>query len=416
MEEWMATLASQSTTSPADAAPNRAGDLEKASVDQVLAALDVQPNKGLSSAEAEKRLAKYGPNAIVERQINAALEFWQDHKASNALTALKKGLAPESTALRDGNWQTIQAQTLVPGDVVKVRLEVIVPADLRFPGGDHAAIDQAALTGESLPVEKTVGDEACSGSVVKQGEMRGVVIATGADTFFSRTAKLVASAGAVSHAQKAMFQIGNFLIVVAVALALILVSVKVHHDIIVTDDWGLQDALGILQFVLVLLVASHIIPASEVFPKDMDPNHVPPGIAHAIERADGFARVFREHKYPIVRALQARGHLVAMTGDGVNDAPALKQADCDTAVSGATDAARGAAALVLTAPGLSVINNAIDEARRILFGWVWLYDIVWMCVLGGIRLLAERFAAYRTVRQANSRYVLNQPLRHHATS
>jgi len=84
--------------------------------------------------------------------------------------------------------------------------------------------------------------------------------------------------------------------------------------------------------------------------------------------------VFPEHKYAIVKALQARGHLVAMTGDGVNDAPALKQADCGTAVSGATDAARGVAALVLTAPGLSVINDAIDEARRI-FGRITTYTI-----------------------------------------
>jgi len=112
-------------------------------------------------------------------------------------------------------------------------------------------------------------------------------------------------------------------------------------------------------------MGTHIIPAADAFPKDMDPNNVPPNIAEAIERADGFARVFPEHKYAIVKALQARGHLVAMTGDGVNDAPALKQADCGTAVSGATDAARGAAALILTAPGLSVINSAIDEARRI---------------------------------------------------
>ena len=121
-------------------------------------------------------------------------------------------------------------------------------------------------------------------------------------------------------------------------------------------------------------MGTHIIPAADAFPKDMDPNNVPPAIADAIERADGFARVFPEHKYAIVKALQARGHLVAMTGDGVNDAPALKQADCGTAVSGATDAARGAAALVLTAPGLSVINNAIDEARRI-FGRITSYTI-----------------------------------------
>jgi H+-transporting ATPase len=667
----MSTLASQRTALSPQGKSDRAVDLEKTPVDKVLATLGVQPDKGLSSAETRARLEKYGPNAIVEKEVsllrkivghftgpiaymieaaaivsaiighwddfaiitglllfNAALEFWQDHKASNALAALKKGLAPEATALRDGKWQTVQAATLVAGDIVKVRLGVIVPADLRFVGGDYASIDQAALTGESLPVAKKVGDEAYSGSVVKQGEMEGVVIATGANTFFGRTAKLVAGAGAVSHAQKAMFEIGNFLIVVAVALALIMVAVKVYHDIVIADDWGLEDALGILQFVLVLLVASipvampavfsitmalgalalskekaivsklsaieemagvdilcsdktgtltknqltlgdpilfsaknaedctlaaalaskiedrdaidtavitalrdqnalktckqakfvpfdpvskrteatitdaqgktvvvtkgapqvivdlakptpevaqrvkksvddlaakgsralgvarsedgghtwsllgvlpmfdpprddskatielanekgvrvkmvtgddtaiaietarqlgmgtHIIPAAEAFPKDMDPNNVPPEIADAIERADGFARVFPEHKYAIVKALQARGHLVAMTGDGVNDAPALKQADCGTAVSGATDAARGAAALILTAPGLSVINNAIDEARRI-FGRITSYtvyrvaltmDIMFLVVLSTIFL------------------------------
>ena len=221
-------------------------DLEKASVDTVLARLAVKPDQGLSSLEAEQRLAKYGPNALVEKEVstlrrivghfagpiaymieaaavvsaiighwddfviitallffNAALEFWQDHKSANALAALKKGLAPEATVLRDGTWQTVQAATLVPGDIVKVRLGVIVPADLRFVGGDYASIDQAALTGESLPVAKKVGGEAYSGSVVKQGEMQGVVIATGANTFFGRTAKLVAGAGAISHAQKA---------------------------------------------------------------------------------------------------------------------------------------------------------------------------------------------------------------------
>ncbi len=84
-----------------------------------------------------------------------------------------------------------------------------------------------------------------------------------------------------------------------------------------------------------------------------------------ILEADGFAEVFPEHKFDIVRTFQRAGHIVGMTGDGVNDAPALKQADVGIAVSGATDAARAAADLVLTAPGLSVIARAMEEARRI---------------------------------------------------
>src|ERR1700735_688682 len=87
--------------------------------------------------------------------------------------------------------------------------------------------------------------------------------------------------------------------------------------------------------------------------------------AEAIDKADGFAQVFPEHKFHIVDVLQQRGHIVGMTGDGVNDAPALKKADCGIAVSGATDAARAAASIVLLAPGLSVIIDAIKESRRI---------------------------------------------------
>jgi len=88
-------------------------------------------------------------------------------------------------------------------------------------------------------------------------------------------------------------------------------------------------------------------------------------VAESIETADGFAQVFPEHKYHIVDVLQQRGHIVGMTGDGVNDAPALKKADCGIAVSGATDAARAAAAIVLLTPGLSVIVDAVKESRKI---------------------------------------------------
>jgi H+-transporting ATPase len=90
-----------------------------------------------------------------------------------------------------------------------------------------------------------------------------------------------------------------------------------------------------------------------------------PEQAKAIEGADGFAQVFPEHKFHIIEVLQKHGHIVGMTGDGVNDAPALKKADCGIAVSGATDAARAAASIVLLASGLSVIIDAIKESRRI---------------------------------------------------
>jgi H+-transporting ATPase len=87
--------------------------------------------------------------------------------------------------------------------------------------------------------------------------------------------------------------------------------------------------------------------------------------AEFIEKADGFARVFPDHKFHIVDILQQRGHIVGMTGGGVNDAPALKKADCGIAVSDATGAARAAASMVLLASGLSVIIDAIKESRKI---------------------------------------------------
>jgi len=110
-------------------------------------------------------------------------------------------------------------------------------------------------------------------------------------------------------------------------------------------------------------LGSHIFPANTL---SLDPkNHFDSHDGNRIEQADGFSEVFPNHKFGIVKLLQARNHIIGMTGDGVNDAPALKQADVGIAVSGATDAARAAADLVLTAPGLSVIINAIEEARRI---------------------------------------------------
>jgi H+-transporting ATPase len=112
-------------------------------------------------------------------------------------------------------------------------------------------------------------------------------------------------------------------------------------------------------------MGKNICPAERLLKTGEQAGELAIDAAETVEKTDGFAQVFPEHKYGIVKALQARGHIVGMTGDGVNDAPALKQADIGVAVSGATDAARAAADLVLTAPGLSVIINAVEEARRI---------------------------------------------------
>jgi len=583
--------------------------------------------QGLSSAEAKKRLDQYGPNALIENKVNPILKFlsyfwgpipwmieiaavlsilsqdwvdfaiimtlllfnsvvgfWQEFQAGNAVEALKKKLASKSRVLRDGKWQVIEAAELVPGDVIRIRLGDIVPADVDLIEGEYLTIDQSAMTGESLPVTKKVGDTAYSGSVAKQGEMIGKVTATGANTFFGKTTELVMSAKSISHFQKAVIQIGNFLIYISLALVTLLIIVQLDRgdsilslfkfaliltvasipvalpavlsvtmaagalslsrkkaivtrlesieemagmDILCSDKTGtltqnkleLQDPvtfgdvtpeqliltaalaskeenqdpidlavlqgltdksvldsyqqtdfvpfdpvskrteatvtkgttfkvtkgapqvilklcnpdsqlmekaqnsvmafarkgyrtlgvaqsddgktwqfLGLLPMADPLRVDSvetvqearnhgievkmvtgdniaiakeiggqlnlgdKIFPASDLI---SDKGDITEDAAEKVVVANGFAEVFPEHKFGIVQALQNKDHITGMTGDGVNDSPALKQANVGIAVSGATDAAQAAASLVLTLPGLSVIIHAIEEARRI---------------------------------------------------
>ena len=590
--------------------------------------LDSTPN-GLSDAEAKKRLAQDGPNEIAEKVdnpylkfltyfwgpipwmieaavilsavvrhwpdffiilvlllSNAVVGFWEEHQAGNAIAALKKKLANTAKVKRDGKWTDPPAREVVKGDVIRLRLGDIVPADARLLDGDSIQVDQSALTGESLPTEAKPGGAVFSGSIVRQGEIEALVYATGMNTYFGKTAQLVEQAVTVSHFQKAVMKIGDYLIIMAVALVAIIVIVALfRHDPI----------LNTLEFALVLLVASIPVAmptvlsvtmavgarllakkeaivtrlsaieelagvdilcsdktgtltqnkltlgdpfsvsgttgdqvimfaalASRAEDKDtidlaiiggvkdekalktfqvlhfkpFDPVHkrteatvkgadgrsffvakgapqvilqmstnayvVKPEVektvnefaargfrslgvaradeegkwnfvgmlplfdppreqakatiasarqmgvsvkmvtgdqvaiaketakqlgmgtdildasglqdvkhnesaasAAAIEKADGFAQVFPADKYHIVDVLQKSGHIVGMTGDGVNDAPALKKADCGIAVSGATDTARAAASIVLLASGLSVIIDAIKESRRI---------------------------------------------------
>ncbi|MEO7207780.1 MAG: plasma-membrane proton-efflux P-type ATPase [Steroidobacteraceae bacterium] len=585
---------------------------------------------GLTEAEAVTRLAKDGPNALKTKKenlllkflsyfwgpipwmiegavilsavvqhwldfgiilfllcSNACVGFWEEHQAGNAIAALKKKLAVNARAKRDGKWGTPKAVDLVPGDVIRLRLGDIVPADARLLAGDPVQVDQSALTGESLPVTVKPGGAVFSGSVVKRGEIDALVYATGANTYFGKTAQLVEEAHTVSHFQRSVLKIGNYLIVLAVVLIALIVAVALFRgdkmldtlefalvllvasipvamptvlsvtmavgarllakkqvvvqklsaieelagvDILCSDKTGtltqnklkvgdpftidkisgdqvvlwaalasraedkdtidlaviaaVKDANAIKDYRVVHFVpfdavhkrteatvkgrdgkpffvakgapqvilkmstnadavkaavdktvqdfAAHgfrslgvaraveagkwqfvgVLPMSDppreqakatiASAKDMGvkikmvtgdqlaiakemakglgmgtgildastlgdgKSKDSPQAEKAIEQADGYAQVFPEQKYHIIEVLQKLSHFVGMTGDGVNDAPALKQANCGIAVSGATDAARAAAPIVLLAPGLSVIIDAIKEARRIV--------------------------------------------------
>ena len=615
-------------TQTSDTKANMKEDLKSLPMPELLTKLGSSPD-GLSQSEAQKRLTQYGPNEIEEKKTNlflkflsyfwgpipwmieiavilsgvvrhwpdffiiffllmanAVVGFWEEREAGNAIEALKARLAIKARVKRDGKWINPSAGELVPGDIIRVRMGDIVPADARLLDGDPVEVDQSSLTGESLPAERKSGEAVFSGSIIRQGEIGALVYATGTNTYFGKTAQLVQEAHTVSHFQKAVLKIGNYLIIIAVALVALIIAVALFRG---------DAILSTLQFALVLTVAaipvamptvlsvtmavgarllakkeaivSRLVAIEELAGVDVvcadktgtltqnkltlgdpfsvndmsaeqvilngalasfaenndtidlavlgglkdkdalkgyevvhfqpfDPVHKrteaavktrdgkafkvtkgapqvilalsanagqvksavenavnefaargfrslgvaraegdgqwqflgvlplfdPPRedaretiatarrmgvkikmvtgdalaiaretakkldmgadildalslgdskkqetteVSESIEKADGFAQVFPEHKFHIVDVLQKRGHIVGMTGDGVNDAPALKKADCGIAVSGATDAARAAAAIVLMTPGLSVIIDAIKESRKI---------------------------------------------------
>ena len=606
----------------------RKEDLKSLSISELEKKLGSSPD-GLTQAEAEKRLTEYGPNEIVEKKTNPFLKFlsyfwgpipwmieiavilsavvrhwpdfciilvlllanamvgfWEEHKAANAIAALKAQLAIKARVKREGKWTTPAARELVPGDVIRLRSGDIVPADACLLEGDPIEVDQSALTGESLPVPRVAGEKVFSGSIVRQGEIGALVYGTGMNTYFGKTAQLVEEARTISHFQKAVLKIGNYLIILAGFMVAGIIAVAIYRgdpilttlqfalvltvaaipvamptvlsvtmavgarllarkkaivsrlvsieelagvDILCADKTGtltqnkltlgepfVLNNISAEDLILNAALASHaenndtidLAVLSGLKDKDrlkeFQELHFQPfdavhkrteavvkdssgkqfkvtkgapqvilelaanagqvgsavensinefaargfrslGVARAdgegqwqflgllplfdppredakatvetaeqmgvhikmvtgdqlaiaketakklgmgtnifdaaglgdskhqesaktiesIENADGFAQVFPEHKFHIVDVLQKHGHMVGMTGDGVNDAPALKKADCGIAVSGATDAARAAASIVLTSPGLSVIIEAVKESRKI---------------------------------------------------
>ena len=155
--------------------------------------------------------------------------FWEEHQAGNAIAALKAKLAIKATVKRDGKWTNPKARELVPGDVIRLRLGDIVPADARLLAGDPVEVDQSALTGESLPVTRKPGEAVFSGSIIRQGEIDAMVYATGTNTYFGKTAQLVQEAHTVSHFQRAVLKIGDYLIVLAVALVALIIAVALFR-------------------------------------------------------------------------------------------------------------------------------------------------------------------------------------------
>ncbi|ONF43904.1 metal-transporting ATPase [Marinobacter lutaoensis] len=260
--------------------------------EDTLNTLDTDPDQGLSEAEAARRLERFGPNEIQEREeplwhrvfrrfwgpipwmievaallsalvqkwedfaiilvmllVNALLDFFQEHRALNALKALKQGLQGEAIVLRSGQYRALPFRELVPGDIIRLKIGNVVPADVQLLDGDYLLLDQSALTGESLPVSKKTGAVAYANTIVKQGEMRAVVVNTGMHTNFSSVVSLVSRASLKerSHFQKMVMQIGNFLILITLALVLLIVMVALFRH---------EPLLEIARFALVLTVAA----------------------------------------------------------------------------------------------------------------------------------------------------------------
>ena len=167
----------------------------------------------------------------------------------SALKSLKQKLAQDAIALRDGEFKTIPAKELVPGDIIKLKIGDIVPADVQLLQGDYIQVDQSALTGESLPVSKKPGDVAYSNTIVKQGEMLAVVVNTGMNTNFSQVASLVAEAQQeeTSHFQKMVIQVGDYLILLTVALVVLIIMVGIYRG---------ENILELVRYALVLTVAA----------------------------------------------------------------------------------------------------------------------------------------------------------------
>jgi H+-transporting ATPase len=218
---------------------------------------------GLEAQEVQKRLAKYGYNEIPEKRVsflvrlgkrfwgivpwmleataivtlllgkyvhtlvivalllfNAGMSLWREKRARTAMAALKQRLRIQSRTKRDGKWSIIPARELVPGDLVRVRIGDLLPADIKIVDGS-LGLDQSVLTGESEIVEKSAGEIAYSGSAVKRGEATGTVNATGTRTYFGKTVSLLELAKPKLHMEEITVKVAHRLLMIVLASLLI---------------------------------------------------------------------------------------------------------------------------------------------------------------------------------------------------
>ncbi len=250
----------------------KAPDIASASVSDTLASLKVNPETGLARAEVDTRRKENGYNEVAEKKdhpvlkflrkfwgisawmlelimvlsavlgkysdlavvgalllINAVLSYMQERRAAGVVETLRKRLQVNARVLRDSSWQVIPARELVPGDIIRVRPGDIIPADVKLLCGTMS-VDQSALTGESKDIDKAPSEILSSGSVVRRGEGNGVVMLTGAKTYFGRTTQLVQEARPELHIEVVVAKVVRWLFVIVGALVgVVLVLSLIRH-------------------------------------------------------------------------------------------------------------------------------------------------------------------------------------------
>ena len=255
----------------ADGVTNR--DLSQAKMVDVVQWLETNLDTGLTEAQAQLRLKRYGRNEVAEKRknpllsflhkfwglsawmieaiillswvlhrysdlyivtallfVNAILSFIQEQRASGVVEALRKELRVNARVLRDGVWKVISGAELVPGDVVRIRSGDFGPADVRVTSGE-LGVDQSALTGESLEVEKSPDDVLYAGSVARRGEANGIVILTGAKTYFGRTTELVQIARPKLHIEEVVSKVVRWLLLIVGTLLVVAILFALFRGI-----------------------------------------------------------------------------------------------------------------------------------------------------------------------------------------